>query len=607
MGNFLQKKGRWQDNVFPICITAVAAVLYVVYVLRSTANVPIMDYWVNYVPRAERILTGEWGWRDFWGNGVNVHHSMLECLLFFIEVKWSHGNVWWRMLLGAFVQIFTIGLLYIEYNRSFVQRSDQKRLAQILWIPLLLAVLVLNQWEIITQQTSLSFFFRTFVYLGFFLWYNDAVINFSAWSVQKKGLLLLAFFIVVNTISQAYFPALFVAMFVTGALQMCLRRKQQDKRATTREIAFLVLFVFTMVLATLLYLSAVQSTPSQEVGGSLFEVIWPRVLDGTFLVAVLTMLGSILLPQSLSSNAPYVWGGIFVGLAICSALWIFFRTRLYKVTWVPFMMILYGLANIPLIVVARINSFDIIGMQSSRYVVETKWILVGILLVWAGALLKVCPEFSLAKISKCLLLAATTLCAVGLVVSDMREWSAGPYRKAYDQNLQNLMLNISWVEDEDLTVFQGGPAKQVREGIEFMRENQQSIFYRLEENSNLSFPGTTKDSMTLKIGLGNDGWVEQGAKLWISTGPEGKVKITGYCTAETPFTENPQLQIRLTNQSDVQTYPVVWDEEGVFVVTLEDLEPNTVVGFQINSNFSRQASPADARIISFILSDIQGL
>lgn len=186
------------------------------------------------------------------------------------------------------------------------------------------------------------------------------------------------------------------------------------------------------------------------------------------------------------------------------------------------MMILYGLANIPLIVVARINSFDIIGMQSSRYVVETKWILVGILLVWAGALLKVCPEFSLAKISKCLLLAATTLCAVGLVVSDMREWSAGPYRKAYDQNLQNLMLNISWVEDEDLTVFQGGPAKQVREGIEFMRENQQSIFYRLEENSNLSFPGTTKDSMTLKIGLGNDGWVEQGAKLWISTGPEGK-------------------------------------------------------------------------------------
>ena len=50
MGNFLQKKGRWQDNVFPICITAVAAVLYVVYVLRSTANVPIMDYWVNYVP-----------------------------------------------------------------------------------------------------------------------------------------------------------------------------------------------------------------------------------------------------------------------------------------------------------------------------------------------------------------------------------------------------------------------------------------------------------------------------------------------------------------------------------------------------------------------------
>lgn len=336
-------------------------------------------------------------------------------------------------------------------------------------------------------------------------------------------------------------------------------------------------------------------------------MIWPRVLDGTFLVAVLTMLGSILLPQSLSSNAPYVWGGIFVGLAICSALWIFFRTRLYKVTWVPFMMILYGLANIPLIVVARINSFDIIGMQSSRYVVETKWILVGILLVWAGALLKVCPEFSLAKISKCLLLAATTLCAVGLVVSDMREWSAGPYRKAYDQNLQNLMLNISWVEDEDLTVFQGGPAKQVREGIEFMRENQQSIFYRLEENSNLSFPGTTKDSMTLKIGLGNDGWVEQGAKLWISTGPEGKVKITGYCTAETPFTENPQLQIRLTNQSDVQTYPVVWDEEGVFVVTLEDLEPNTVVGFQINSNFSRQASPADARIISFILSDIQGL
>lgn len=566
-----------------------------------------MDYWTNYVPSAERILSGEWGWDMLWGHGVNLHHSILGSIIFFVETKWLHGNVWWRMIGGAVVQILTVGLLYIAYYKYFIKRTEHKRLAQVLWVPVLLAVLTLNQWEIITQQTSLSFFLRVFVYLALLLWYNNIIQDFSSVTVTKKILFLAVFFVVVNAISQAYFPALFAALFITGLLQIWVRRKEDDAKTKLQKKIFLLLFFITMVLATLLYLSAIKSTPSEEAGGTIFDVVVSYILDGSFVIAILTLLGSIVLPQGLSYDVIYIWGGFFVALAILSGVWIFFRTKFYNETWLPLMMILYGLANTPLIVVARLGTFEITGMQASRYTVETKWILAGVLLIWAGYLLRVCPGFKPAKFIKYLLLAMTALCTVGFIVSGVFEWQEGPFRKAYNKTMQNIMLNISSVDDEDLAIFQGSGPEDIRAGTAFMKENQLNVFYRLEENPSLHLPGTTKDSMTLKMGLGADGWVQQGAKLWICTGEQGKVQIEGYCPPDTPFGENAMLTIRLTGQTKEQDYPVHVDKDGFFVVTLENLEPNTVVGFEINSNFARQASEQDTRIISFVLNDIQGI
>lgn len=606
MEGSLQGKERGHAQFFSVSVTLIAAFLYIWYVIRSTTNVPIMDYWVNYAASAERILSGEWDWHIFWGNGVNLHHSILGSLIFFVEIKWLHGNVWWRMLLGAFAQILTICLLYSAYYKCFIKRTEYKRLAQVLWIPVLLAVLTLNQWEIITQQTSLSFFLRILVYIALLLWYNNIIRNFSTVSVKEKIAFLFVFFVVVNAISQAYFPALFAALFGAGVLQLGLGRSD-DAKIKKQEGIFLLLFLVTMILATLLYLSAVKATPSQEAGDTILHVIVSYILDGSFVIAILTLLGSVVLPQGFSYDVMYVWGGIFVVLAIFSALWIFFRTKFYHVTWIPLMMILYGLANTPLIVVARLGSFGVEGMQASRYIVETKWILVGTLLIWAGYLLRLSPGFMPSKFSKYLTLTAMTVCAVGCIVSDVAEWQEGPYRKEYNKTMQNIMLNISSVDDEDLAMFQGGSAEQVREGIEYMKANDLGLFYRLEDNPSLRLPGNTKDSMTLKMGLGADGWVQQGAKLWICTGEQGKVQIKGYCPPDTPFGENAMLTIRLIGQTKEQDYPVHVDKDGFFVVTLENLEPNTVVGFEINSNFARQASEQDTRIISFVLNDIQGI
>ena len=158
---------------------------------------------------------------------------------------------------------------------------------------------------------------------------------------------------------------------------------------------------------------------------------------------------SIVLHQDLFgdfSTTKVLVCGLCIMLAIGMAIFLFFKTKMYRISLLPLALMSYGLITIPILIYGRASMFDIKYLSASRYTCETSMIILGVFMCYSYALTLILFNNS-AILKKSLKLASILTVQLALVysltTSFNKEMQIAPYRGFYKDDLLKYVNEVS--------------------------------------------------------------------------------------------------------------------------------------------------------------------
>jgi hypothetical protein len=347
--------------------------------------------------------------------------------------------------------------------------------------------------------------------------------------------------------------------------------------------------MFALGLASFIYIFGLKA---QGGLGSFLINISKLLLSGNIIKGCIILLGSsVLWSSSEVSTLHILCGSILLALVIIS-IYLYVKVKMYKKTFLPFMLIVYSFVNFGTIIYSRSSTFGISYLISSRYVCESTLCLTGMSLIFLNYFGSSKTQRPLVNILTIFTLATMVIPMMFSVKSELK---VAPYRRAYFKNAGTMLENLKGYTDQELSVFQANSPGLVRSGAEIMKKYSIGIFNsNFNENKNLAMGDIVKG-----LGMYDDGWVEREFEFKIKTGDDGKIVIKG----DYPKDITGNQIISLTTGKSTTEYTI---ESSNFSIELK-AEPNSIVNVKGNCNFSSAATPPDIRELSFVISEIEGL
>jgi len=590
----------FKENYISISAIFGLFVLLLFYLKITTTNVPIMDYWRYMNEITEKVFNDTLEFSDLWKN-IGVQRNPLIYFLLTINMKYFGLNTQIEIYSGAIIMAFNALIIFKIYYINIIKYHNQyKKVGQVLFVIIALAVFNFNQWEIITLQFSLSFMVRIMMYLIIFMLVDNFLICNNK-NFKNVLIISLLIFITVCLVSQGYFPALVGTIIVLIFLHFILSYKSKHKM----NINYYLIIFISILLSSIIYLYGITSDIQ---GSNSIKLFIHSLLNGEFLKGSILMLGTSILNSNLISNPENITLFYIIGLIILFsyifALFIYFKNKMYERTYFPIMLITYSLINIVLIIYARMNLFNLTYLIASRYVCETTLGIIGILFILLDYILKILDNnnsqrsFStkvMNNFSKLIII----IISISLCYTTLTEMKTGPYRKAYFENLVEMMIDIDNIPDDKLGAFQANNPDMVRSGVILMKKYKLGVF----NDNNLvlynNYIGSTLNTAKIINGIYEDGWIEKEAQFKIKTGDIGKIIINGYYPR--PVTGNETINIYIDDKLN-QSIKI---EEESFIIEI-DTKINSIANVKIINTFDFSANEPDIRRLSFILSSVEG-
>lgn len=442
------------------CVCLVMIILGERYVSLSARNVVFMDFWRNINRLITPVMNGEWPWADFWNTGSQ--RNFIQMFLLALNIKFTNLNCLWEVYAGIIVIGITGLLLYFSWEREVEQtelynRNNGNLMRQIVFVPVIFCLFNLNQWEILSLQFSFAFMLRILGYVVAMMCLNNL---FQEEETSKIKYVLLGLFygVLVDLMSQLYWPALLIIVVITWVVDL-LRK---------RHIKIFEFLAFWLPVLCSIYIYC-WNLETNATNGS-FEVFWNLIESGDFFIGVLYMLVGSLVPQSKieqMSQQTIMILGVFLLCVILFAVVAYFYFKLWDRTYLPMMLCAYGLISIPIIIYGRAGSWGLFYLTASRYSVETT-------LIWSGVLFTFAYLIFDKKVKICGV--ATVILLLFITYADFTEFSMAPYRGAYKDELLVMLNDLDSYKDEDLAAFQANDAQMVRDGAELMKKYSLNIF-----------------------------------------------------------------------------------------------------------------------------------
>lgn len=584
----LQSKKSKVYMYLPFLFILAFAVLHVLYVNRVSYNVPHMDSWKILADQAVKFMEGNVTWEDWFPTSHGEYYSLLGTPRAYFNYHVLDLNYQFQTYAGVFYLFVESLVLYYAYIRTVSDQTDRKKAVYCMLFPfVLLGIYNLNQWEIASFDCALSFFCRVCFYC--YMFSNiDRTLHKETKCVRDYiwgGVLCV---IAIIVISHAYFPAAIATVAITMLYDYFSKRDWKSIRY------YLIVALF--VIAAGIWYIATYSF-SQVSGTTAAEAVGVAAKLATLMKACLIMSGASLIHQSMElSLTVYYWVGIFNILLSVVCTIAYFGKKKHKISYMPLMLNMYGYLTILIISYVRLNRFSVEYMVSSRYVVETTFILIGNIWMLISTLADSLQnrKISFGKIVSTVISAALLLViGAGIVHADITEWGIAPYRKAIFKRMAYNILNIDYVSDEALAIAQA-PAEDVREAVEMLEKYDLSVFADLEESvelQNMMLEWMDPNQYKIVSGIHDDGWVEGTAQMYVKTGSESEIVLKGLY----PFEISGDEMITITVEDETIEYPVT---ENAFSVSVP-VSQNDFLKVVIESNFY-VVNPPDIRELSFI-------
>ena len=455
---------KWiNDNSIFVFILCIFTALNIIYLMNSTSNVPMMDYWKYITFLVENMYKSGISFNElyYYGGNNNIHHVPFQLLFFLINTKYFHLNT--RIeIFGGLVFIILISIcLYIEFKKMFYNKID----SQIFLIAELTIVSIcfsLAAFEILTLEFSFGFGFRMLLFIVSFLWVNNFLTNTSVYynnTLKLAGLL----FVIITCVAGGYFLAYGFSMTLVIIFDF-YKKSSEDKKRFFINYCILGL---SMIIAFLVYMYNIKiPLDTNEVDGNNSGA---ALLD--LIKSIVVALGAALCGPDHSTNYIYIIGFVFLIFQFM-CFFIYFKQKQYAMSYIPMLLMLYVFSLIVELYLGRGTGFGVDYMMSSRYCYDTK--LIAIADIWI--LMRYNGKCISGNIKKITINTAVILIFVVTMHTNYIEYKIGPARKLYFNDLIKKMYEIETLDDEELQNFQDSP-DAVRDGVEIMKKYKLGVFY----------------------------------------------------------------------------------------------------------------------------------
>lgn len=452
MKDMMRKEKFWKYFLNILIFTSLAGYL-MCYISKSIGPMPLMDYWLGSGDYLESVMTEPLQLDNVISFPHALHWNPFFYFFDYFFVRYFYCDNRAYIYAGMVICFISIIILMKVYNQYF--KVENKIVNAIGTIICTMPIINLNQWEIITLYCYFAFMARILIYLLLF-YALDRLLHSDCKKFLSKAILYSVIsIIVINGVSQAYFPGMIAA--VIGAILInCLVKKERDKYIGCISI------IVGQIVGSLLYYVTLDQTGMPVENVKSIIVILKDYFKG-----LLVMLGATVIPlskQTENINFCYIVGGIILILA-GMACFLFFKMKMYNITYFPLMCLIYAFVSIIVIIYGRLDRFGLESLGSSRYVVETTIGLIGLLQIYWKCLHNYATKIKY----KVAVLPIIMGLFVAMIWANHIEMGIGPYRKDYNENMVKIAKNIDNVKDEDLTIFQA-PAEDVRAGIAVMKK-----------------------------------------------------------------------------------------------------------------------------------------
>lgn len=415
------------------------------YVNLSARDLIFMDFWRVASELVPKIMEHDFSpfllWKDCLG-----HRNPLTYSLFALDIKFFNFNCLWECYLGV-VMIACTALLLLKKWQQIIKTVNFNKpvpvflTGGILFISFLLPLFNLNQWEILSLQFSGAFMVRIFFYILIFILLDSLIIN-KEYSIKKNinlGILIAA---VICLMSQLYW----CAMVITCCFMVAASYLYPNTNRLSLFKSHIALYI-PVLIGIGIYFYDIHFGAAGE--GSGLKKFFSLVANGDFFISLSYALLSIVLHQDLFgdfSTTKVLVCGLCIMLAIGMAIFLFFKTKMYRISLLPLALMSYGLITIPILIYGRASMFDIKYLSASRYTCETSMIILGVFMCYSYALTLIMFNNS-AILKKSLKLASILTVQLALVysltTSFNKEMQIAPYRGFYKDDLLKYVNEVS--------------------------------------------------------------------------------------------------------------------------------------------------------------------
>ena len=378
---------------------------------------------------------------------INYFERIINVVLF------KYSTIFDMMLgaLGLAVSAWVIGTYALE-----------KKLSAAITAVLMLIIFSLDKWEMLTNGTGWVHFWAFACF-----YYHYLVFDRVRSGCGKKGdevrlivLPIVTILLIAGPYSAIYAGALFAVYLIDFAAKY--RTKVRPAEIAAIGVP-LILFTLSRAFSVEEYSGATSD--------SLLTVITedPMLLPKMFFKSFGSMvIGGETATELGVPGAVICVFGLIVILGYAYAIYVNFKSGLYKETAFPMLLILSGLVSHGIVLASRwiFKSSDY--MMSSRYALQFQSGILGIILTFAMAEKKYFKK-PLA-ITFVILVLAGHLCTTG------REIRMAKYRKEYSENMRDTALNYKNRTDDDLKLLQYHDTAATRSALKILEENGLNIF-----------------------------------------------------------------------------------------------------------------------------------
>jgi hypothetical protein len=418
----------------------------------------------------ESYLKGTLTFADLW-RPTNSTRILGGALLYIADIKWFSMNFRLIALLFPFLILTSALLIYRDYRKSLIQERTLEFIAASY---LILSLIIFNviQWEgliignDIGLQYPMPFIIASFISLELF-------ISKGEWKYLPASLILppLAILVFGGKLCFVFAPTL-------GVTFLCYLLTRRSRLAKDFWLRALMISVFLAAIAFLYIFRINHNDYVQYYSHYAADVlgVFSRPLQAAqFLLAAfgasIVGVDAFFACDYFSFNSIVVIGLIVV-LLYALALILFFRSRMYERTYLPFFLIMQTFFYLVFMMIGRFGIGGVDYGMASRYTCVSIYGLVA--LVWIFIFILSRPIQSSALL-KGTLYASFVIVFAGLLLTSIVVWSQQPIQKAYFEQLRNIAMRVDTATPEELSKFAERP-ELIRDSLQLLREYKLNVY-----------------------------------------------------------------------------------------------------------------------------------